>query len=78
MTKYETAATLLELMYTANLADTDQAEPWQTPIMAQDLFRDLSHALRKVLGDDLYLYLLEGDLFVDAKRIEEAEAELEG
>ena len=65
-------------MYTANLADTDQAEPWQTPVMAQDLFRDLSHALRKVIGDDLYLYLLEGDLFVDAKRIEEAEAELEG
>jgi hypothetical protein len=76
MTKYQTAATLLELMYQANSADTEHAEEWQTPDMAQGLFADLAAACRKVLGNELYDYIMGGDIFLTAQELERVEKEL--
>tara|TARA_R110002020_G_scaffold245031_1_gene458687 strand:+ start:4386 stop:4661 length:276 start_codon:yes stop_codon:yes gene_type:complete len=73
MTKYETAATLLQLLYQANQAGTEHAEEWQTPDMNQGLFRDLAEACRKVLGDDLYEFVMEGDMWLNARELKDAE-----
>lgn len=63
MTKYQTAATLLKMMYDANNADNETASAWQTPDMAgsDHLYGDLQNALIKVIGQDLYDYIMAGD-----------------
>lgn len=71
-TRFETAADIFELMYNANLADTENAADWQSATMAQDLYRDLSNAAQKVLGPDFYEYLMQGDgICLDAAGIEQ-------
>jgi hypothetical protein len=70
-TRFETAADIFALMYDANMADTENAADWQNATMAQDLYRDLSNAAKKVLGKCFYQYLMEGDgICLDAAGIE--------
>ena len=77
MNKYETAATLLKMMYDANNADHNEAaQDWQTPDMASTLFKQLDVSLRSVLGDELVDYLAAGGFFVGASEIERCEKQL--
>lgn len=50
---------LKQLAYQANLADTEQAQPWQKPIEAVDHCQTILNAAKLILTDDQYQWFLD-------------------